>query len=370
MFPSPENLERLALPDIHTLIAAKIPEGLSIDYKRDFYAEIREWCKDALAFANGVGGCVLLGVDEVDSLPVAVPGVPSAGVEAALGRMENGLRDQTEPRLRMHCKRLPIDRDREVVVVGIARSSAGPHRRSDGKWYKRSATGHNNEMDMTELRRAFAGSLSMEEQVQAVHSRRVAEWEQRQGHGIVLLLDVVPLPADEERFNPGDEKQRDAVCATYPGNAWALDRHRIAFDGLVFAHTESKSAQMRFQRNGAVRVTAFWESVTEQKAIAQTEEARRLVAAVHAIYTAQRAVKIMLPTQISMSLTRCHGYRFASTQRAYFPPAIDMNTLSFSPLFVEHPPTTIEETRTVLQPLLDRLWNAGGENRCHPLFPT
>jgi predicted HTH transcriptional regulator len=65
--------------DLDDLIQAKVPEGQTIEYKRNMYgssdADKREALKDISSFANTVGGHLIIGMDEADGLPTALTGL-------------------------------------------------------------------------------------------------------------------------------------------------------------------------------------------------------------------------------------------------------------------------------------------------------
>lgn len=96
------------------------PEGETIDYKGT--ANDKEWwelAKDVAAFANHLGGVVLLGAYErADGLP-ELRGLPPAEVAALSLAYELVARDRCRPSPVVTCSRIPWDGGNEMLAVNV-----------------------------------------------------------------------------------------------------------------------------------------------------------------------------------------------------------------------------------------------------------
>ena len=133
--------------DIEALLAAKVPEGGRLEFKRELSARKGKkdsWATDkklsdaakkqilheVVAFANAYGGMLLLGLAETESNPpVADRVVPMPHCADLAERWRLVFRDSVEPpvpQLQIHA--VPTDGDAGVVVFQVGRSPMAPHR--------------------------------------------------------------------------------------------------------------------------------------------------------------------------------------------------------------------------------------------------
>ncbi|MYC62666.1 MAG: ATP-binding protein [Caldilineaceae bacterium SB0661_bin_34] len=133
--------------DVEALVAAKVPEGERLEFKREL--SVRKGRKDSwatdkklsdaakkqilhevVAFANAYGGTLLLGIAETESKPpVADQVVPMPHCAELADRWRLVFRDSVEPpvpQLQIHA--VPTDGDAGVVVFQVGRSPMAPHR--------------------------------------------------------------------------------------------------------------------------------------------------------------------------------------------------------------------------------------------------
>ena len=133
--------------DIEELVAAKVPEGERLEFKREL--SVRKGRKDSwatdkklsdaakkqilhevVAFANAYGGTLLLGIAETESNPPMVDRVvPMPHCAELAERWRLVFRDSVEPpvpQLQIHA--VPTNGDAGVVVFQVGRSPMAPHR--------------------------------------------------------------------------------------------------------------------------------------------------------------------------------------------------------------------------------------------------
>ena len=110
---------RITTPEEVTALATE-PEGETVDYKGT--AKPKEWwelAKDVAAFANHLGGVVLLGAFErPDGVP-SLQGLPPDEVKALASAYEEVARDRCRPSPLVTCSRIPWKNGSEMLAVNV-----------------------------------------------------------------------------------------------------------------------------------------------------------------------------------------------------------------------------------------------------------
>lgn len=175
-------LDQITAVDLARLVDDGRPEGRRLDFKRDFPEgadkAVREFLADVSSMANTDGGDILLGVEEDgDGVALALPGVPLAGLDEAILRIESQVRECLDPRLAaFHVHPVPIDAERAVIILRVGASLVAPHRvthKGSSRFYARNSRGK-FEMDTGELRLAFAATDELPRKLRDFHARAVA----------------------------------------------------------------------------------------------------------------------------------------------------------------------------------------------------
>ena len=126
---STRNFEEISEQDLLAQIAAGVPEGILVDYKRDMYggndAGVREFLKDTSSFANTAGGHLIIGMDEAAGIPTAL--APLTGnADQDLQRLENLARDGLEPRIMgLRIRAVPVSGG-HIIVLRVPKSWTPP----------------------------------------------------------------------------------------------------------------------------------------------------------------------------------------------------------------------------------------------------
>ncbi len=167
--------------DIEELMQNNVPEGRTLDYKltlpggRD--GDKKEFAADISSFANASGGDLLFGVEEAQGVPVAIPGVTIADVDAEKLRLESIIRTGIQPHISgIRVRAIPGFPQGHVVLVRIPRSWASPHlvtHSGDFRFYTRHNTGKDR-MDVSEIRTAFHLSETIPERMRRFRDDRLA----------------------------------------------------------------------------------------------------------------------------------------------------------------------------------------------------
>jgi hypothetical protein len=175
--------------DFTALIDNEVPEGRTIEYKRDLPADTRdaknEFLNDVLSFANSSGGDLIFGMEETSGVPTTITGVDVKDPDALGLRFENICRDSVEPRIQpLQINVVPLSSGRSIVLVRVVQSWQAPHRnRLNGAFTARNSRGK-YPMDVSELRAAFLNSSSLEQRVKQF----------REDRSKVIMSGLVPRP--------------------------------------------------------------------------------------------------------------------------------------------------------------------------------
>ncbi len=108
MIPKPVN--EIGLDDLQALIDGEVAENKTLEYTREmpgggnpipFLAAVS-------AFANTSGGDLLIGVEAVEGVPQALPGVEVASVDQETLRLTGGARSHPRGELRLYGPRRAV----------------------------------------------------------------------------------------------------------------------------------------------------------------------------------------------------------------------------------------------------------------------
>lgn len=138
---------QIRISDIESLIESKIPEGEQVEFKEELPAKDRsdpwmsggdkigdraknELLKEAVAFANGHGGVLLLGIGESDTKPAVADKIsPIPRCVDLVERLKLVFRDRVEPQLpQIEIFAVPTEDDSGVIVFRVGKSRLAPHR--------------------------------------------------------------------------------------------------------------------------------------------------------------------------------------------------------------------------------------------------
>lgn len=189
-----KNIEDISLTDLQALAENRIPEGRSLEYKRDHYGRSdeakREFAADISAMANTLGGHVLIGVDEENGIASRIIGVEADDPDGLVRAVLDSARASVEPQiLGLRVRWLEIESCRGVLIIQIERSWNAPHRVTvarDNRFFVRDENGK-HPMSVTELRRAFLFGSELEGRIRQFRAERLQ----------TLTVNEGPLAVDE-----------------------------------------------------------------------------------------------------------------------------------------------------------------------------
>lgn len=371
-------LEQITLVDLEDLVREGIPEGKTIDYKRDTYgrtdSEKKELLKDTSSFANTIGGDLIIGMAEANGVPTAIPGVPSVDVDAEKLRLDETIRRGIEPRIDFAIHAVETGSGTVVFIIRIRESWILPHRvvyqGKFGEFWARNSAGKYS-MDTTELRRAFTLSETLYDKVRSFSQERLVEI----GRGRTpiplkdrarLVFHMIPLESFRSRIALRIHDVMAFAQKFPPIGSQHIGgyRPRLNFDGIVLysgGNRESDvSTYTQLYRNGMV------EAVTDN--ISYEEDGKTLLAPnwyeaslIHELglyLKSYKALSVSPPIWCFMTLTGVNG---ASVQYPgwyrHTPHSIDRPDLAVPEFVVDDLDASPID---VLRPAFDLIWNALG----------
>lgn len=174
-------IDAIAVADIQGLVDRRVPEGRSLEYKRDLPGprddDVKEFLADVTALANSHGGDLIFGIGEADGAAESLHVIDLLGVDKVVQRFEDLLKDGVEPRLSgVRIRAVPMTVEGCVVVVRVPASLSAPHRviaKKSARFWARHSQGK-YEMDTHQLRQAFLGSEDVPIRLRALHADAVA----------------------------------------------------------------------------------------------------------------------------------------------------------------------------------------------------
>ena len=239
----PVRIEEIDRAALDALIDNAEPEGKTIEYKQELPGkadgDIARLIAAVTSFANTDGGDLLLGVKADKGVPEDLPGIEIEDLDGEKLRLAHMLLNGVEPRLpRVDIREIETAKNRYVFVIRVPASWTGPHRvKRTSKFHGRTSGGR-YELDVEELRRAFAMSETITDRIREFRLERIARIESHQtpvplvktGY---MVVHVVPLSAvrattgiDMTDLNARTNQMRPMEAS----GGWS---NRINLDGLV-----------------------------------------------------------------------------------------------------------------------------------------
>ncbi|ADR37750.1 putative transcriptional regulator (plasmid) [Oceanithermus profundus DSM 14977] len=376
--------------DLRSLIDREVSEGPYLDYKRE--ADLgtkggrKEAAKDAAAFANAYGGYLIYGVEEEGGVPKELVGMELDDPDRAASTLEHAIRDLTEPAVEVHAQPVRLEDGNYAIVVEVPRSLNAPLM-ADGRFYRR--VGRSSErMSYMDVRRAFAEKGDVIRKMRERLRQRIDDLES--GYGPVrwelwagALLYVASVPtydAAAVRVLGPEELHSIRWLSAFAGR-YRLGHHA---DGLLAAEEREPHVDFALMTHEGELFHGVG-PLREYTHCKQHGEEPQCIDA-HAIeLNVTRMLRKNLPRlgdvgfegpyYLALVLVRAHGYRIGKPR--YSGRELQRPFLLLDQLLLDDDVEAIAKassderdeeawqrgTRVVaarLQPVLDRLWQAGG----------
>ncbi len=373
-------IDQVMKEDIDALLTNAVPEGRTIDYKLTLSgggnADKKEFLADVCSFANAAGGDLLFGITENQGVPTSIPGLLEIDADATILRLENLIRDSIDPRIPgVHMKAINGFEKGPVLLIRIPKSWASPHMvtfKNTSRFYTRNSAGK-YQMDVTEIRSAFALSDELPKKVEAFRNDRLAkiiagETPVPTLDNPKLILHVIPFSAMSlyQGIAPSDLYQQHMSLRPFRSLGF---NSQINFDGLV-TYTSSTgggyTGYCQGFRSGAIEaVDAYTIRENEElKAVPTTTLVQSLDESVQQYLNALVALETPEPAVLQLTIVGARGYKLAVGQNWDWQsqPAIDRDMLILPDVLVENFDCDVH---ALIKPILDGLWNACGYHWCN-----
>lgn len=365
--------------DIVGLVAAKVPEGRSLEYKECLPGvEKREFLYDVSSFANAAGGDIVFGVsDKRDdnkkpmSIPVLADGLSTSNIQSEIDSLENLIRNGISPRI-PGIQWQPVEgfKNGPVLVLRVPKSLIGPHMVTlDGasRFYSRHSTGK-HPMDVGQIRSAFAASSSVGETLRHFRLERIAKAIEDDlpvslGEGPKMLLHLIPqsaLDSGDVRDVTGDAAK--LYLQLFPLSVSSGWQRRYNLDGML-AVVEFVRSYLQIFRSGAIEDgegDLFKYSAPSQTIPPSLEE--MILDAVPRFLKTQRQMDLPLPVFVMITLLGVKGFGMSTNSHFYnvSQRAIDRDIVPLPEAIIQDYDVDVH---TALRSTFDALWQACGFER-------
>lgn len=368
----------LAAVTIETLRVLKdsgATEDRDLDFKRELYKpnKHKDLCTDLSAFANTVGGNLILGAEEerdADGNKTGriseLVGVPADGLEDILQTYENVLRNGVDPRLPpVQFLVVPGGTVGPCVVARVPRSWIGPHMVKDSGRFNMRNTKGNFPLDARQVRAAFLETeapLVRARQFRQDRIRKIMSGETPAGpyQGPMLCLHITPVEGVHEAARDivtGNKALRDLRLLAE--EVYGSGRHNV--DGFVTqlrSKTYAHPSYLQVFREGAIE--AVDSLGADQKYLPSHSFEQNLVKVGREYVAALRGCGVDSRLLIATSLLWAQGYRMGVSRENLFgnleERVIDRDHIYPPDILVDEQPITGE----LLKPMFDVIWQAAG----------
>lgn len=367
--------------DIQLLVDEGIPEGRTIEYKRELAlaadSEKKEFLADISSFANANGGDLIYGVSErTDEQGRAVPdealGLEGFLEDERIRSLESLLISGIAPRIGFQIRAIPGFEKGPVLLIRVRQSWNRPHMvtfKGTSRFYSRNSMGK-YQLDVQEIRSAFALSESLGQQVRDFRNERLlavagenTPIPMEANPKVVLHLIAVDGFTESFRLNltEVEEHRRHLLFPLY--SQGGLVRHN--FDGLLVFSTSNEARATTYCqlfRTGAVEAVGanIIRASNPEKFIPSTVIEREVRAMTARYLELLRVLDLGLPVIVMLALVGVRGYLIPGNGPAFpdeppFP--IERDVLLLPDVLLEDDDVDVDEE---LAPIFEIMWQASG----------
>jgi len=382
-----KQLEDVEKVDIDALVRGKNTERRTLEYKADLPLATdeakREFLADISSFANSSGGDILYGVtDERDAngqatgAPLEALGLPAVNESFEGLRLESIIRDGIAPRIAgVQMKAISGFQNGPVILERIPRSWAAPHMvtfKNLSRFYARNSAGK-FQLDVGEIRAAFALSESLPEKIRAFRADRLAkiisaETPIKFAPNRASVLHLLPVEAVAGRSNADFSRETLRLASRIAPSLSTNCIHRFNADGFLTYDDQEwgltkrrASTYVHVFRSGALEVAnqrMLIRSVPEHDDIIPmgTFE-REIIGDVKRFLAFQRDIGVRPPIVLMLSLVGVRNFALTTGPNQWTDSRIDREILAAPDLLVENFDSHAD---VLVKPVLDFIWQAAG----------
>jgi hypothetical protein len=377
------KLDTIQEDQLQALVSNAVAEGKTIEYKRllpgNTDGDKKEFLADVSSFANTVGGHILYGIDEKDSLPSSLDGVTLSNANGEILRLEEIIRTGIEPRIQgVAIAAITLANKKTAVVIYIPRSWQSPHRisfKNDGKFYARNSKGK-YQLDIAEIRSAFVLSDTAAERIKNFRAERLSkiladDLPRKLSSEKRVVLHLLPLYFGEPlpNFNiPFLIEQAHNQDIMQPFTSWGWD-HRPNLDGILTfdgGREDTSVNYLQLFRTGAIESVSSHITIEREEGgsyIPSIGYEKELIEVTAKYLKLHQLLEIEPPIFAMISFLNVKGARLGVDEfRIHQPdhPFIDRDHLILPEVRIDDYGADIAQ---VLRPVFDAVWNAAGWQR-------
>lgn len=259
-------LLEIGIDDIQYLINNKIEESRTLEYKNELdggkYGN-SEFLADFVAFANSIGGDLIIGIMEgkgsEKGKPVSISGVFIKNTDEDRLALNNTVRDRISPRfMDFKSHYIKIHDDKYVIIIRIKQSWNKPHMISNASrdFFIRNTSGK-HAMDITEIKSSIFTNRAGKEQLTEFKNNRLLSIMSNTinntdlGEAPRIVAHVIPLVSFSEA--PPSIPISTMEACYYKYEYAGHSNFRLNFDGDFALIDEGKVySYIQFFRNGIV----------------------------------------------------------------------------------------------------------------------
>ena len=360
MVPGP--IEAVDKDALQALIDNQVPEGKTIEYKREIPSTAESKMIPLLAtvssFANTARGDLLIGIEADKGVPTKLLGVKTNNTDEETLRLEQVLRSGIEPRLPLvDIRPIAIGNDKHVWAIRVHNSWTSPHRViRNSKFYARNSAGR-YELDVGELRTSFNLSETVADRIRDFRTDRIARIHSRQTpfpieSGGCMVVHVLPLNSFLANTAIDVAKLYGHTEQLRPIGASGWDS-RINLDGIVNFASSSYSTYVQVFRSGAIESVSALPRDNDRMIIRSVAYERALIKSLREYMAFAGIFEIDPPYYVFLSFLSVSGCRFGVQGS----PTLQEDMLILPEVVVQN---RDEKPHEILRPIFDMVWNSFG----------
>lgn len=372
MIAKPFN--EITASDIGALLEGKVPEGTTLEYKAELPHEGESkkipFLAEVSAFANTVGGDLIIGVTEENGVIKSIDGVNIEDPDKEILRLDNAIRNGIEPRLpSINIKAIQLKTGPFVFIIRVPQSWSSPHRvvfNDHSKFYGRSSASK-YPLDVGQLRAAFLRSEDISDRLQAFREKRITGLLTERSQSINLkkggrlVLHLLPLAAftgtSSNRIAP-----RAELSSSFSPLGTSGWNNRVNLDGLMTYSTDHERNTISYCqlfRSGIVEaVTVLAPRQKDDLVLPSLWYEREIMKSVKQYLAGLAKFDVEVPLFAALSLVGMKGYRLGVSQMFFSSgDLLDRDLILLPEVALDEYTTNLPEA---LHPIFNMVWNAFG----------
>ncbi len=380
-----KRLDEIMIDDLRYLVENNIQERKTLEYKKELPDNTdsgkKEFLGDISSLANTLGGDLVFGIEENDSVLQDELGIEIDNIDAEVARLENIIRDGLSPRIDVDIRSIDVENGGKVLVLRTKASIESPHRvifKGHDKFYKRNTNGK-YPIDVNELRTAFIRASDVVDRIKRFRTTRIIDIKSGdtpypiQDHSSFIALHIIPLSALTTSFRLNSETLLSLTEGKYSSfftplfhHGWS---HRINLDGVVaYCADKKKIAETYSQlyRNGIFEAVESGITIcrgeSEKKVLPMYLIEDEIMKYSLKVINLLSQLEIQPPFYIFLTLSGIKGFtiRAPNAYTIFGGEPITQKDLLLPEIIFEN---TEENIQHKFRPVFDMIWNAGGVSK-------